>query len=138
MTNLVTRVAQIFADFFGHFEKCHFLNKNYFGYFLATTINIGQLIIFNIWSHWIGLPLFLIGAKSSSHDLWRRHLHTTSIHTYILNLALLHQSKLMLIWWIFWVLFWAIPTYVLIIQRLAERLLHINVKKNKHKNGECG
>ena len=34
--NFLTKVAQIFGNFWGYFEKHHFLIKNCFGYFLHS------------------------------------------------------------------------------------------------------
>ena len=52
MKKLVVKVGQIILDFFGYFEKCHFLNQftgRTFWQFLINIeqlmINIGQLLI---------------------------------------------------------------------------------------------
>ena len=56
----LSKVAKIFGEFLGYFEKCDFLGKKYCGYFL------GKLGYF-YWSHWSQLrrifPFILIDLQ---------------------------------------------------------------------------
>ena len=44
-TNLVTKIAQIFSDFLGYFEKAHIESKTDLATFVHLSENIGLLFI---------------------------------------------------------------------------------------------
>ena len=50
-TNFITKVTQMFGDFFGELWKQLFFKSNWLGYFLATFGKTLATFYFNIWSH---------------------------------------------------------------------------------------
>ena len=66
MTKLVKRIAQIFRDYFGYFEKCHLLNKSHCAAFWATFDKHWATFHFNIWSH--RLTSILVNDESITCD----------------------------------------------------------------------
>ena len=73
VTNFLAKVAQLFGDFLGYFEKYHFLSKNCRGYFGSTFEKFGLLFysIIIIWSHWLtfGSILFFVNEEVSVERL---------------------------------------------------------------------
>ena len=66
VTNLLTKIAQVFGDFCGYLEKLHYLNKNCCVYFWPTSGKIWATFYLHIWSQRVAQTVILRGKRTES------------------------------------------------------------------------